>query len=79
MRLLASDQGNPERFGFVDAFITVIRDQGPPFFINEPYQTSISEIDFVGRQVYVVTARDNDLVVRSSNNLLFLFDVCYIL
>lgn len=63
MRMIASDQSTPERFGYADAFITVVRDQGPPFFINQPYQTTINELDAVGRQTYVVTARDNDLVV----------------
>ncbi|KAK3089813.1 hypothetical protein FSP39_006721 [Pinctada imbricata] len=62
MRMVASDQGNPERFGFADAFITVIRDQSPPFFINQPYSTSIEETSVISRQVYLVTAIDNDLV-----------------
>lgn len=65
LRMIASDQATPERFGYSDAFITVVRDQGPPFFINQPYQTTINELDAVGRQTYVVTARDNDLVVSS--------------
>ena len=60
MRMIASDQSSPERFGYADAFITVVRDQGPPFFINQPYQTTINETVGVGTCILDVDATDAD-------------------
>ncbi|GFN78435.1 protocadherin fat 4, partial [Plakobranchus ocellatus] len=62
MSIQASDQGDPERTSPVLAIITVLRDQGPPFFIDLPYTAVISELVDVGTDVRTVEARDNDLV-----------------
>ena len=65
MVIVASDSGNPEKTTAVEAFITVIRDQGAPFFVNTPYRTAINERIETGFNVLVVTARDLDLIVSS--------------
>lgn len=69
MSILASDNSNPERFTPVDALITVIRDQFPPIFIQQPYQTTLNEYSQSGSSVYRVTATDQDLVVIISKTL----------
>ena len=63
MSIVANDNSNPSRTGFVEAFITVIRDQFPPFFINTPYSVTISEYTNIESSIYNVNATDNDLVV----------------
>ncbi|KAL8559117.1 hypothetical protein ACOMHN_046165 [Nucella lapillus] len=62
MVIVASDSGNPEKRSTVEAFITVIRDQGPPFFINLPYRTAVNELVIAGTSVLTVQARDLDLI-----------------
>lgn len=66
MGVLASDQSNPEKTAFIDAFITVNRDQFLPRFQNEPYEVTIQEIENQGSSIYRVTATDFDLVVSRS-------------
>ena len=63
MAIVANDNSNPAKSGFVEAFITIIRDQFPPFFINEPYRQTLDERTSIGSSVYTVSAQDNDLVV----------------
>lgn len=63
MSIVANDNSNPARTGFVEAFITVIRDQFPPFFINTPYAVTIDEYTGIGASIFNVNATDNDLVV----------------
>ncbi|KAH3873287.1 hypothetical protein DPMN_036519 [Dreissena polymorpha] len=64
MTITANDNGNPARTSFVEAFITVIRDQFPPVFINLPYGVTLSEYTSVGSFVFDTNATDSDLVVR---------------
>ena len=61
--LLASDQRVPERTATATAFVNVIRDNQPPFFINSPYSRAISENQVINQTLLTVTARDNDLAV----------------
>ena len=72
MTVVANDNSNPARSGFAEVFITIIRDQFPPFFVREPYAVQISEYTSIGSTVFNVTAIDNDLVVNlfSSNDIL---------
>lgn len=63
MSIVANDNSNPARTGFVEAFITVIRDQFPPFFINTPYSVTINEYTNIDTSIFNVNATDNDLVV----------------
>lgn len=65
MTIVANDNSNPSKTGFVEAFITVIRDQFPPTFIRTPYRQTIDEFTQIGASVYTVTATDQDLVVSS--------------
>lgn len=59
---MASDQGSPVQQTTVDVYITVLRDEFPPVFINEPYVTVI-DTAVSGSSVYRVTAIDNDIEV----------------
>ena len=44
-------------------FITVIRDQGAPVFLNpQNYQTAVSEVVPVGSDILKVKAEDHDLL-----------------
>ena len=63
MAIIANDNSNPGKTGFVEAFITIIRDQFPPFFVNEPYRVTLDERTAIASSVYTVTAQDNDLLV----------------
>ncbi|KAL5018737.1 hypothetical protein ScPMuIL_004459 [Solemya velum] len=63
MKVMASDQGSPLQQTTVDVYITVLRDEFPPVFINEPYATVI-DTAVSGSSVYRVTAIDNDIEGR---------------
>ena len=62
MAIVANDNSVPAKNGFVEAFITVIRDQFPPNFINQPYRRTLDERTSIGSSVYSVSAVDSDLV-----------------
>ncbi|WAQ95445.1 FAT4-like protein [Mya arenaria] len=62
MTIVGNDNSNPSKTAFVEAFITVVRDQFPPFFTNTPYSVVLSEYEAIGAQVFNVNATDNDLV-----------------
>ena len=81
MVIVASDSGNPEKTTAVEAFITVIRDQGAPFFVNTPYRAAINERVNTGTSVLTVTARDLDLIVSilAALSLLSLLLLCVLL
>jgi hypothetical protein len=57
-----------ERTDVAQVTVNVIRDNNPPFFINEPYETQISENIFNTNNnnvIYTrVSARDTDLQVK---------------
>ncbi|XP_041364043.1 protocadherin Fat 4-like [Gigantopelta aegis] len=63
LTVVASDQGTPEQTAQAVVFITVIRDQGAPVFLNtQNYQTVINEIIPIGSNILTVTAQDGDLL-----------------
>jgi hypothetical protein len=55
------DNGLPTRCANTTGTISVVRNQFPPVFFNEPYTRSIAETFTVGATVLSVTASDNDL------------------
>ena len=65
MVIQASDSGNPEKRTVVEAFITVIRDQAPPIFLNLPYRAAVNELVTPGTRVLSVLATDVDLIVSN--------------
>lgn len=56
----ASDQRINERTDTAEVFITILRDQSPPQFTNEPYQGTVREIDVNGTSVTTTTCFDPD-------------------
>ena len=59
----------PERTDTSQVIVNVIRDNSPPFFVNEPYSTQISENNVFNSSLNNVvfsrvSARDNDLQVK---------------
>ena len=62
MGIVANDNSNPGKSAFVEAFITVIRDQFPPNFVQLPYRRTLDERTSIGSSVYTVSAEDRDLV-----------------
>ncbi|XP_035826841.1 protocadherin Fat 4, partial [Aplysia californica] len=58
---LATDLGTPQRQSSpVDVTISVLRNQFPPEFINEPYNRVIQQNELGGSSVYQTTAIDRD-------------------
>ena len=55
------NRGINTRYDNVSVQVNVLRNQSP-FFVNQPYITSISERRNQSLQVYSVSARDNDLI-----------------
>ena len=61
LALRACDNRAQQQCGTSVAVITVTRDQFPPFFINEPYTTTIERTRAVNTTVLLTTAQDQDL------------------
>lgn len=56
----ASDQRINERVDTAEVFITILRDQSPPQFQNDPYFGTVREIDANGTSVAGTTCFDAD-------------------
>ena len=63
MVINGADVANPPQTAQVQVFITVIRDNSRPFFLNTPYGTTVDELAPVGTNVFNVSATDRDLQV----------------
>ncbi|KAL3878042.1 hypothetical protein ACJMK2_035678, partial [Sinanodonta woodiana] len=62
MIVQARDQRVPvEQLSTSSVIVNVLRNRNPPFFLNLPYATIVSENTAVGSSVYQVTATDTDL------------------
>lgn len=62
--LVACDNRDVDQLcGTSVAVITIIRDQFPPYFVNLPYQTTITRNQAINSTVQLTSARDDDLVV----------------
>ena len=65
----AYDSAFPIQRATADVNIFVVRNENPPFFINEPYTRDLTEDFDLGGSVIRVTAVDNDNV-RAENELM---------
>ena len=60
--MIGYDSAAPLQQATSEVFITVIRNQNPPIFRNEPYQVTISDTQAIGSSIIRITAEDADNV-----------------
>ena len=62
LRVTAFDTAVQSQVAEALVSVNMIRNENPPIFINEPYQTTLTESESLGSSIYKISATDADNV-----------------